>query len=698
MRLRSHLRPGDRTAFRIRLITRSTLRTLGIILLRSILIGSASVQSLAQAPPQARPILFVHGICSDANDWSSLTPQVINYIKTLPGSLYAGSNGAPWRLYYDQSSKTVKQWPSGAGLSSIPPTARFFAITFADPTSLSSPSSFNPTNTMEVSIINKADEVARVIQAITSITLVKDVILVGHSMGGLDSRAYLENLARPATSASCTDTDNYSSCSAAAPTKYTQDVNSLITIDTPHGGVANANVASGLKTILDVVGLFIEPCVLERTLNRRELEEGSDLENWLRDAAHLLPPNLTLISIRSYMDASVVTNQDDGVVFAYEQSFAQSIAGAPQPLSIYYDVDNKGYSLYTEIVCSQAFGQVSPLHFLSCLALQPNTVSLVEAQFNTLLQQPPGETTSIIIQATLDGVTWQGPVNFTLVGPSPQNGSSVPVPYYGETLGTYKLSNITGGPSSNFQVYPVTQSLGVDHTTGSNTWALTFTIAFCSTTCPSPSVSTGSPVNVVGDGAMLNGTVNPQGGAVTAWFEWSTDSGLVGATAGPPIAIQPVTSPVPISYSVSGLQSSTTYYYAVVASNGNGSGTVVGNPSNFHTLHFASSSGASNSAQCRCECCPTANIRLEPDKRSQFVPNSRCNESKRIAYKPDGPDLRSRLYLQRHAAVGSIHSTIGRSTVNNLLLDRSRAQPAAIRHLVPGVFLHYGSADDPQCH
>jgi len=75
--------------------------------------------------------------------------------------------------------------------SEIPSTARFFIIQFYDPISKSTVNR----NVAKISTVNKGYEIAQVIKHITAITHVKDVIVIGHSMGGLDARAYIENLA-----------------------------------------------------------------------------------------------------------------------------------------------------------------------------------------------------------------------------------------------------------------------------------------------------------------------------------------------------------------------------------------------------------------------------------------------------------------------------------------------------------------------
>ncbi|MBM4065868.1 MAG: hypothetical protein FJ266_09555 [Planctomycetes bacterium] len=95
-----------------------------------------------------------------------------------------------------------------------------------------------------------------------------------------------------------------------------------------------------------------------------------------------------------------------------------------------------------------------------------------------------------------------------------------------------------------------------------------------------PTVTTGSATNVTSNSATLNGTVNANGASTTAWFQYGTTSGSYGSTS----ATQTVSgsSDTSISISVSGLSSSTTYYYRIAAQNS--AGTSYGSESIFTTL------------------------------------------------------------------------------------------------------------------
>src|SRR5256885_14727533 len=49
-------------------------------------------------------------------------------------------------------------------------------------------------------------------------------------------------------------------------------------------------------------------------------------------------------------------------------------------------------------------------------------------------------------------------------------------------------------------------------------------VGFTTVTLPKPIVVTQPPTGIVGPNATLNGSVNPNGYATTAWFEWGMGS------------------------------------------------------------------------------------------------------------------------------------------------------------------------------
>jgi phosphodiesterase/alkaline phosphatase D-like protein len=99
----------------------------------------------------------------------------------------------------------------------------------------------------------------------------------------------------------------------------------------------------------------------------------------------------------------------------------------------------------------------------------------------------------------------------------------------------------------------------------------------------SATVTTRSAASVGVTTATLRGTVNPNGTSATYWFEYGTDPqfGQTGLSTTPSTPVSVVTSAVSVSASVSGLATSTTYYYRTAAQNS--VGTVHGVSESFTT-------------------------------------------------------------------------------------------------------------------
>jgi hypothetical protein len=510
------------------------LAWLSVILLT---ILNTGISIYAQSSPPGRPILFVHGICDTSVSWAPLETSVINYVTGLQPSLY--TNSVPWTVYYDTNSQTVKTWPNGQDfLTTVPSSTRFFSINLFDPSS-SNFSSINPVNVAQVSILNKGDEIAHVIQAITTLTRVKDVMVIGHSQGGLDARAYIENLAIPYYWGICSDQNGYA-CFATPRTYYTQDISKLITLDTPQSGAETANWASWLPSTTIA-------CWAEDTLNRRELQDTSLVVNELTGNAANAPSGLTIASIQSYTSPGFAPSggPDGDEVVTFQEQSIQTVAPS---VTSYYDVPDYFGSYFPFYLPPNTI--LSPLHLLTVVGAQPTTANTLEVEIDkVLLHGTPAMTTSIAVQAATG-------VSYTISGPTTLSGTG-PNTFYGMPVGTYTLS-YPGGSQQ--------QTLGVDHSTGTNNWNLTFNISSSAT---SPTVIT-SPATVVGsDGANLNGTVNPNGSAVTAWFEYGTSSTLNTFQSTSPVqSIPSGTTSVPVTYGLNYQQANTQFYYRLAASNG----------------------------------------------------------------------------------------------------------------------------------
>jgi phosphodiesterase/alkaline phosphatase D-like protein len=82
---------------------------------------------------------------------------------------------------------------------------------------------------------------------------------------------------------------------------------------------------------------------------------------------------------------------------------------------------------------------------------------------------------------------------------------------------------------------------------------------------PTPAFTEVSAITTTG--ARFAGTVDPNGSATMAWFEWSTDPAFGTSEASSPQSVGSGSTPVAVGLDVTGLLSGTTYYARMVASN-----------------------------------------------------------------------------------------------------------------------------------
>lgn len=118
------------------------------------------------------PVLFIHGFCSSADTWDGTIPQ-------LSTSRYG--NEVP-RVYESAIGKAAVRTTISAG-------AKTFRIDFSD---LSG--GFDLLAVANVPTVRKAGELKVIIDAIKLFTGAPRVILVGHSLGGLAARAYVQGI------------------------------------------------------------------------------------------------------------------------------------------------------------------------------------------------------------------------------------------------------------------------------------------------------------------------------------------------------------------------------------------------------------------------------------------------------------------------------------------------------------------------
>ena len=573
-------------------------RTAIVALILTGFVTSAPSAWSQTASPPSRPILFVPGYCGDSDSWESLRSYLASELYRKSPTLYPDPNPADrgsiqnYDVYYDGKFVTFSHSQNGSQVqvieSTIQSSARIFTFRFYDPNG----GGLNATNAAQVSILNKANELAQVIHEITQVTHIKNVIVVSHSMGGLVARAYLEGLASPSA---CYDYNggvhgrpDYSNglCSPGQ-TSYAGDIATLITIDAPNGG---------LSLPLTNIGLLddINPnCLAGTSTTKTEMLPSSELLsnlNYLQQNighANGIPSEVQVQSIESYFSDGnpawdlipyeTLSTEDDGVVFTSNQSMQMSLPTSFKNGAQFGDWGNPYTveSIEAQAACQFDLplrGVISGvLHVIACVGSQPFTQGLV---YSIVKPITAGTLTSINVQATLDGHPWSGPLTYTVAPETDLQCSTAsdcrtatvipPPPSFvlDWTPGFYTVTGVSGGPSTNMT--PAVAFLGQDPVD----WNITLTIDFYSTSATPPVVTTQPATLVVANGAIFNGTVNPEGSATNSWFEWGTNASLsqYQKTAQQPLSAG--SAPLSVSFDQLGLASNTTYYYRIAAKNG----------------------------------------------------------------------------------------------------------------------------------
>jgi hypothetical protein len=290
---------------------------------------------------------------------------------------------------------------NGNFLSSPPPSnARLFSIGFYDPDCPHcSPQYFNIENVMNVSVFQKSDELALVIAKIKQITGAPKVMLIGHSLGGLDARSYLENLGLFASHRPGNDSD----------------VVALTTIDTPHLGTPLADLSAIAPSDDSPEDLLY--CIGEPSTNIDDLVPGfptmQDL-NYQSSRASELPSTVSIDSMVDYVPqtlanlisypfswygaADVVFEfkgqgiLNDGAVSRYSQNLANALTDYPtsyiKPNITSHDIP------FTGSLTGACFFPPHVLHELPCVGIQSTTSTQLESDIvsnlleNTITVQP----------------------------------------------------------------------------------------------------------------------------------------------------------------------------------------------------------------------------------------------------------------------------------------------------------------------
>src|SRR6185436_5007835 len=208
------------------------------------------------------PVLFIHGFCSSAGTWDETLPQL---------STRRYGSDAP-RLYENTNGKAAARTVVLAG-------SRTFRIDFSD-----LKGGFDLLAVANVSTERKAGELKVVIDAIKQFTGAPSVILVGHSLGGLAARSYIEGTGHDRN---------------GIPIAYGRDVAALIMIDTPNQGSRLAFVSGFPEQ---------DECILADTVNLRELQPTSSFLKNLNSR-----PWPAMASVHSIISSNAGTDSDDAV-------------------------------------------------------------------------------------------------------------------------------------------------------------------------------------------------------------------------------------------------------------------------------------------------------------------------------------------------------------------------------------------------
>lgn len=291
-------------------------------------------------PSTAPPTLFAHGICSDGDTWKELAAN-LNRASAIrfptkdlvhlyfDGRYVRDKDPAFEGSYYDPTSQQ-------STLRSAP----FYAIWYAD-TSGTGDERFYKSRVKNVSIWTLGDQLAHVVAAIRATTVSPSVDIVAHSMGGLVSRVYIENL-------------------GIVPYQP-GSVRRLITLDTPHGGFykpladALASVATDLCNRGGAAACLVvalQSCAFSDSVQKNEMDssQGSLLLDRLNHAD--IPEDVFVVSVVNEggvaMEALFLP-KSDGVVTTVSQSLKEVISaldpdGRPHYLCAKNILTSKWYS------------------------------------------------------------------------------------------------------------------------------------------------------------------------------------------------------------------------------------------------------------------------------------------------------------------------------------------------------------------
>ncbi len=267
---------------------RRRLATLLALVLITVALPTATL-----ARPQ-HPVIFIHGLASDSDTWDAMKA-----ILDLDDTWTFG--GMPQYVEADDVVLLVEP-------------GDYYTMDFSDAFAAECSGQALP-------LSRRAYEVGRVIEEVLLVNGAEQVILVGHSLGGLSARAYVQSIGMHSL--------------ISGLFAFGDDVNQLITIGTPHQGTPLASLCLDLPWLCGI-GDFIDPdCPSVGELRPTDLVILG-VNNF---ALNPLPELLVWRSIiGTGTDVFLTTEDGDGVVPATSQNLAT--------LEAFDELDHEAHPLF----------------------------------------------------------------------------------------------------------------------------------------------------------------------------------------------------------------------------------------------------------------------------------------------------------------------------------------------------------------
>lgn len=328
----------------------------------------APLAASSQSDNIGLPVIFVHGFCDSADSFLPIELAIMRSLQKQYPLSYPHTKSEEYVTFFDgthvnfQNPKTET-----ANYEEPPKSTRFFILALDDP-GKSAYESFDPYSVMLQPISVHGDELAHIIWEIKKITKAPRVIVIGHSMGGLVARTYIESVA--------------TSLKMKGPDAYYNDIASLVTLDTPHGGTDWAKYSS-----------YISPwyqCAAKDSDDKQEMIPNSPFLsalNWSDpdSKASELPPSLTVYSIASTWthpldpDYPTIIPNTDFVVSGKHQDLESNLQDSTQhSKSSLIALPNQFAEPFPAQDRTHICGKNDILHLLECVGYAAQTTQWIE--------------------------------------------------------------------------------------------------------------------------------------------------------------------------------------------------------------------------------------------------------------------------------------------------------------------------------